>query len=108
MSSDLDILMDMMPDEKIIVDISASFQNKIIEILKKRTIQSLKQLKEKNHYFHFMKSIVTQFHILDEDQKKILKETMGIQPEIVYKNKIIYQEKKQKIIKPKINNFDDY
>ena len=107
MSSDLDILMDMMPDDNIIFDDTIE-QNKPNDYYQGKGIHILKQLKEKNHYFHFMKSIVTQFHILDEDQKKILKETMGIQPEIVYKNKIIYQEKKQKIIKPKINNFDDY
>ena len=36
-------------DEKIIIDISASFQNKIIEILIKRTTLALKILKKKNY-----------------------------------------------------------
>jgi len=36
-------------NEKVVVDIAASFQNMIIEILKKRTILSLKKLKEKGY-----------------------------------------------------------
>tara|TARA_B100001245_G_scaffold230937_1_gene211126 strand:+ start:301 stop:1323 length:1023 start_codon:yes stop_codon:yes gene_type:complete len=36
-------------DEKIIIDIAASFQNKIIEILKKRTILALTMLKNKGY-----------------------------------------------------------
>ena len=33
---------------------------------------------------------------------------MGIRPEIITKEKIVYKEKKVKHKKPKINTYDDY
>ena len=45
---------------------------------------------------------------LNKEQQKVIKEIMGIRPEIVTKEKIIYKEKQVKQMKPKINTYDDY
>ena len=68
----------------------------------------LKQLENKENYFHFLSSILKNFKYLSEDKKIFLKETMCIQDQIkiVEKEKIIYKEKKIK--KQKINNYEDY
>ena len=107
MSTDLNIFMDMMEDDNIqfaeIVE-----ENKPNSYYEGLGIHLLKQFKEKDHYFHFLQSIVVDFKKLDKKQQKLIKETMGIRPEIITKEKIVYKEKKVKQTKPKINTYDDY
>ena len=107
MSSDLDIFMDMIPDDNIIFDddIEQDRPNSYYQAL---GIHLLKQFKENDNYFYFLQSIVADFKKLDEDQQKSIKEIMGIRPEIIIKEKIIYKEKKVKYTKPKMNAYDDY
>jgi len=107
MSSDLDIFMDMMPANNIIFDDDIE-QEKPNSYYQGKGIHLLKQLKEKDHYFHFLQSIVVDFKKLDEDQQKCIKEIMGIRPEIIIKEKIVFKEKKVKQTKPKMNTYDDY
>ena len=67
----------------------------------------LKQLNDENNYFEFLKVIMKKYHTIDQNKKNEIIEFMNI-PEkikIVEKVKTIYKEKK---IKPKINNYDDY
>ena len=86
--------------------------NKIIDELSKLTVveaaELSKQLEEKDHYFHFLQSILKDFHKLDKDQQNILKQVMNIHPQIITKEKIIYKEKKVQQKKPKLNVTDDY
>ena len=95
MSSDLNIFMDMMEDDNIqfaeIVE-----ENKPNSYYEGLGIHLLKQFKENEHYFHFLQSIVVDFKKLDKQQQKVIKETMGIRPEIITKEKIVYKEKKVK------------
>ena len=107
MSSDLDIFMDMIPDDNIIFDDDIE-QDRPNSYYQGKGIHLLKQLKEKDHYFYFLQSIVSDFKKLDEEQQKSIKEIMGITPEIITKEKIVYKEKKVKNTKPKINTYDDY
>tara|TARA_B100000575_G_C23054400_1_gene606952 strand:+ start:193 stop:519 length:327 start_codon:yes stop_codon:yes gene_type:complete len=108
MSTDMDIFMDMMDGQDTpfceIVE-----QGKPNSYYQGLGIHILKQLDDKDHYFHFLQSILTDYKKLDESQKKGIRESMGIKPEIITKEKIVYKEKKTtKKQKPKINIQDDY
>jgi hypothetical protein len=107
MNSDLDIFMDMIPDDNIIFNEIVE-QEKPNSYYQGKGIHLLKQFKEKDHYFYFLQSVVADFKKLDEDQQKCIKEIMGIRPEIVIKEKIVTKEKKVKQMKPKMNTYDDY
>ena len=108
MSTDMDIFMDMMSDQ------DTPFCE-IVETGKDNSyyqgfgIHILKQLNDKDHYFHFLQSILGKYHTLDLDQKKIIEESLNIQPKVIVKEKIIVKResvKRQK--KPKLNQTDDY
>ena len=107
MSTDMDIFMDMMSDQEtpFVEVVEQAKPNSYYQGL---GIHILKQLEEKDHYFHFLQSILKDFHKLDKDQQNILKQVMNIQPQIITKEKIIYKEKKVQQKKPKLNVTDDY
>lgn len=107
MSTDMDIFMDMMSDQEtpFVEVVEQAKPNSYYQGL---GIHILKQLEEKDHYFHFLQSILKDFHTLDKDQQNILKQVMNIQPQIITKEKIIYKEKKVQQKKPKLNVTDDY
>ena len=75
----------------------------------------LKQLNDKDNYFHFLSSILKNFKDLPEDKKVFLKQTMCIEDKVkIVEKKIIVQPKK-KNQKPKLNSYsanrhhyDDY
>ena len=92
------VFMDMMGDDvekpyDIIIE-----QNKENHYYTGLGINILKQLDNSEHYYHFISSILKNFHKLDEIHKKI-KDQMGIVPEIVVKEKVVYKEKKVIILK---------
>ncbi len=103
----MDIFMDMMSDQEtpFVEVVEQAKPNSYYQGL---GIHILKQLEEKDHYFHFLQSILKDFHKLDKDQQNILKQVMNIQPQIITKEKIIYKEKKVQQKKPKLNVTDDY
>jgi len=103
----MDIFMDMMSDQEtpFVEVVEQAKPNSYYQGL---GIHILKQLEEKDHYFHFLQSILKDFHTLDKDQQNILKQVMNIQPQIITKEKIIYKEKKVQQKKPKLNVTDDY
>jgi len=107
MSTDMDIFMDMMSDQEtpFVEVVEQAKPNSYYQGL---GIHILKQLEEKDHYFHFLQSILKDFHTLDKDQQNILKQVMNIHPQIITKEKIIYKEKKVQQKKPKLNVTDDY
>ena len=108
MATDMDIFMDMMSDQDtpFCETVESGKPNSYYQGL---GIHILKQLDDNEHYFHFLQSILSNYDKLDESQKKKIRETMCIQPEIITKEKIVYKEKKgqKQKQKPKLN-LDDY
>ena len=109
MATDMDIFMDMMSDQDtpFCETVESGKPNSYYQGL---GIHILKQLDDNENYFHFLQSILSNYDKLDESQKKKIRETMCIQPEIITKEKIVYKEKKgqKQKQKPKLNLADDY
>jgi hypothetical protein len=106
MDSDMDLLLDMMPDENIAYENVEP--NKTNEYYQGHAEHIIKQLDSVDHYFHFVNTILKNYHTLSEEQQKIIQDRLGIKPivkeKIVYKEKIIYKKEK----KTRVNVFDDY
>jgi len=106
MHSDMDILMDMMPDENIAYDTIES--NKNNEYYQGQAEHILKSIDTTEHYFHFVNTILKDYRKLTDEQKKIIQTSLGIQPKIVekvvVKEKVVYKQSK----KAKLNTYDDY
>ena len=108
MSTDMDIFMDMMSDQD--TPFSEVVENgKPNSYYQGLGIHILKQMDTNEHYFHFLQSILSNFKHLEEEHKKILQEGMGLKPEVIIKEKIVYKDKQiKKNKKPVINTRDDY
>ena len=106
MHSDMDILMDMMPDENIAYDTIESDKNN--EYYQGQAEHILKSIDTTEHYFHFVNTILKDYRKLTDEQKKIIQKSLGIQPKVVekvvVKEKIVYKQSK----KAKLNCYDDY
>ena len=106
MHSDMDILMDMMPDENIAYDTIESDKNN--EYYQGQAEHILKSIDTTEHYFHFVNTILKDYRKLTDEQKKIIQTSLGIQPKVVekvvVKEKIVYKQSK----KAKLNCYDDY
>tara|TARA_Y100000389_G_scaffold155894_1_gene156669 strand:- start:34 stop:354 length:321 start_codon:yes stop_codon:yes gene_type:complete len=106
MDSDMDLLLDMMPNENIVYENVEPGQTN--EYYQGHAEHILKQLDSVDHYFHFVNTILKNYHTLSEEQQTIIQDRLGIKPEmvekIVIKEKIVYKEKK----KARVNAFDDY
>ena len=106
MDSNMDLILDMMPSENII------FENvkkgKSNEYYQGHAENILKNIDTVEHYFHFVNTILKNYHTLTENQQTKLRDRMGIMPEIVekiiYKDKIVYKKEK----KSRVNCYDDY
>lgn len=115
--ADLEVFMDMMGDDverpfDIVVE-----QNQENHYYTGLGINILKQLDNKDHYYHFLSSILKNFNTLDDTHKQKIKDEIGITPETIIKEKIVYKEKiVNKSQKPKVNmgysanrhNYEDY
>ena len=117
MDSEMDIIMDDFIDH---LSFNKDEDSKITEgedknyyIAKGEFI--LKQLNDKDNYFHFLSSILKNFKDLSEDKKVFLKQIMCIEDKVkIVEKKIIVQPKKTNQ-KPKLNGYsanrhyyDDY
>jgi hypothetical protein len=106
MHSDMDILLDMMPDEAIVYDTIEV--NKNNEYYQGQAEHVLKSIDSTEHYFHFVNTILKDYHKLTNQQKDIIQHSLGIQPKvvekIVIKEKVVYKQSK----KVKLNTYDDY
>ena len=104
--SDMDILMDMMPDENIAYDTIESGQSN--EYYQGQAEHILKSIDTTEHYFHFVNTILKDYQKLTTEQKKIIQTSLGIQPKVVekvvVKEKVVYKQSK----KAKLNCYDDY
>ena len=106
MASTMDLLIDMMPDENIVYTTIET--GKSNEYYQGEAENILKHIDTPEHYFHFVQTILKKYHTLDNTQKLMIQESLGIQPiiqeKVVIKEKIIYKQAK----KPSLNNYDDY
>jgi hypothetical protein len=110
-TSDVALIMEMMEDEddKLHDDIIendqdfAYYEAKATNILKQFT-------KPDEDYFYFLKTILKNYNMLSKERKEEIKKYLGIEKQIVYKEKIVYKEnpQKSKKAKPKLNTYDDY
>tara|TARA_B100000405_G_scaffold232448_1_gene166582 strand:+ start:208 stop:561 length:354 start_codon:yes stop_codon:yes gene_type:complete len=108
--SDVELIMEMMNDDSSFVlhdeDVESN-QNEAYYEAKAYTI--IKNLKNEDDYFFFLKAVLKKFTTLPLDRKEEIKKIMGIQKEVIVKEKIIYkQQKSKKNTKPKLNTQDDY
>ena len=106
MDSDMDLLLDMMPDENIAYENVEP--NKTNEYYQGHAEHILKQLDSVDHYFHFVNTILKNYHTLSEEQQTIIQDRLGIKPKIVekvvIKEKVVYKKEK----KARVNAYDDY
>jgi hypothetical protein len=106
MDSDMDLILDMMPSDNIVYNVME--EGKSNEYYQGQAEHILQTIDNTEHYFHFVYTILKDYHKLTDSQRTTIRDRMGIIPEIVervvIKEKIVYKEKK----KPKINEYDDY
>ena len=106
MNSDMDLILDMMPEDNVVYNVME--EGKSNEYYQGQAEHILKNIDTDEHYFHFVYTILKDYHKLTDEQRTKIRDRMGIMPEIVekvvIKEKIVYKEKK----KPKVNDFDDY
>jgi len=104
--SDMDLLIDMMPDESVVYNVIEEGQSN--EYYQGQAEYILKNIDNTEHYFHFVNTILKDYHTLSKEQKESIQDSLGIQPKIVekviYKEKIVYKQPK----KAKLNTYDDY
>ena len=108
--SDVELIMDMMNDDSSFTlhdeDVESN-QTEAYYEAKAYTI--IKNLKNEDDYFFFLKAVLKKFTTLPLDRKEEIKKIMGIQKEVIVKEKIIYkQQKSKRNTKPKLNTQDDY
>ena len=90
------LIAELMGDDHSVFDDVIS-QNQSNEYYQGKAEHILKQFDTSVNYFHFLNIIVKNFNeSLNAEQKEVIKETMGIQSEIIYKEKIIIKNKDHK------------
>ena len=109
MHSDMDILMDMMPEESIAYDtIESGKTNEYYQGYAEHILKSMDTNDTTEPYFHFVYTILKDYSKLTDQQKEIIQTTLGIQPKIVekvvIKEKVVYKQAK----KARLNTYDDY
>tara|TARA_B100001057_G_C22831604_1_gene943601 strand:- start:1537 stop:1920 length:384 start_codon:yes stop_codon:yes gene_type:complete len=106
MHSDMDLLIDMMPDESIVYNVIEEGQSN--EYYQGHAEFILKNIDSTEHYFHFVNTILKDYHKLSKDQKQMIQDSLGIKPKIVekvvVKEKIVYKQAKR----AQLNTYDDY
>lgn len=102
----MDLLLDMMPDENIAYENVEPGQTN--EYYQGHAEHILKQLDSVDHYFHFVNTILKNYHTLSDEQQTIIQGRLGIKPiivdKVVIKEKIVYKKEK----KAQLNSYDDY
>ena len=106
MHSDMDLLIDIMPDESIVYNVIEKGQSN--EYYQGHAEFILKNIDSIEHYFHFVNTILKDYHKLSKDQKQMIQDSLGIKPKIVekvvVKEKIVYKQAKR----VQLNTYDDY
>lgn len=107
MESNMDLLIDMMPDENLVFDVIVE-RGKTNEYYQGMAEHVLKQLDTPEHYFHFVQTILKNYHTLSKEHKEKIVSFLDVKPVVktIIKEKIVYKEKK--VQKAKLNQYDDY
>ena len=103
----MDLIIDLMPEENLAFDVVYE-RGKTNEYYQGMAEHTLKQLDTTEHYFHFVKTILKNYHTLTNEQKQSIVIMLDVKPVVktVIKEKIVYKEKKVK--KAQLNTYDDY
>ena len=107
--SDVELIAEMMGDDSEFVlhdEEVETNQDEAYYEAKAYTI--IKNFKNEDDYFFFLKAVLKKYNTLPIDRKEEIKKLMGIQKEVVIKEKIVYKQQKSKKNKPKLNTRDDY
>jgi len=106
MDSDMNLILDMMPSENVIFDTVETGKNN--EYYQAHAEHILRGIDTSEHYFHFVNTILKDYHKLSDEQKIIIQNRLGIKPEIrekiIIREKVVYKKEK----KSNLNTFDDY
>jgi len=106
MDSDMDLILDMMPDDNIVFETIESGKNN--EYYQAHAEHILRNIDNADHYFHFVNTILKNYHTLSDEQQTKVRDRMGLKPKlverIVFKEKVVYKSEK----KAKLNQWDDY
>jgi hypothetical protein len=110
MDTDMDLLLDMMPDEHIAYE--NMLPNKTNEYYQGHAEHILNQIDTVDHYFHFVHTILKNYHTLSNEQQQIIQDRLGIKPKIIekviIKETLVYKDNKVNKKKPRVNAYDDY
>jgi hypothetical protein len=106
--SDMELIMDMLCDGTNNVHEDLLEGDQPAAYYEGKALNILQQLKTKDDYFHFLKTILKNYPSLDESQKKEIIRGLDIKPQVIVKEKVVSGKKKSKNNKPKLNNHDDY
>ena len=106
MDSDMGLILDMMPDDNVVFETIESGKNN--EYYQAHAEHILKNIDNVDHYFHFVYTILKNYHTLSDEQRTKIRDRMGLRPElverVVIKEKVVYKNEK----KAKLNQWDDY
>ena len=104
--SNMDLILDLMPEENIAFDVIES--GKTNEYYQGQAEHILKHIDTNEHYFHFISTILKNFHTLSDEQKQKIIKQLNIPPvikeKVIIKEKIVYKQAK----KVNLNTYDDY
>ena len=106
MDSDMGLLLDMMPSENVVYN--EIEEGKSNEYYQGHAEHILRNIDTVEHYFHFVNTILKNYHTLTDEQKTLIQDRLGIKSiikeKVVYKEKVVFKDKK----KARVNDYDDY
>ena len=107
--SDVELIAEMMGDDsEFMLHDEEVETNKDEAYYEAKAYTIIKNFKNDNDYFFFLKAVLKKYNTLSIDRKEEIKKLMGIQKEVIIKEKIVYKQQKSKKNKPKLNTQDDY
>ena len=110
--SDIDIFMDMMDSKHIIHDERIELKQSP-QYYSSKGVYIREQFDSTENYYHFLKEFIVKFNELNDKQKEIIKEIMGIVPKKKeenpnQKNFVSTKPHNKLKSKPRLNICDDY
>jgi hypothetical protein len=107
--SDVELIAEMMGDDsEFMLHYEEVETNQDEAYYEAKAYTIIKNFKNDNDYFFFLKAVLKKYNTLPLDRKEEIKKLMGIQKEVIIKEKIVYKQQKSKKNKPKLNTYDDY
>ena len=70
MDSDMGLILDMMPDDNVVFEAIESGKNN--EYYQAHAEHILREIDTSEHYFHFVNTILKDYHKLSDEQKRII------------------------------------